>query len=88
MTRHKVILAFGSNTADRRMKVSQALQFCSCHIDIEKTSPAVETEPVGLESPMFVNQKGNVLDYVYHALRCKPYFDIKSAFDTGVDVVK
>ena len=56
MTRHKVILAFGSNTADRRMKVSQALQFCSCHIDIEKTSPAVETEPVGLESPMFVNQ--------------------------------
>lgn len=59
MTNHKVTIALGSNTIDREQKVKQALNMCVSHMNINKVTQAIETEPIGIDSPMFLNQMAN-----------------------------
>ena len=49
-------LCLGSNLGEREKNLTQALSLLSQEINLEKVSPAYETEPVGYkEQPLFLN---------------------------------
>lgn len=57
MAIHKVILALGSNRADRHSQLERAIRLCSDFVDIERLSNAIDTEPLGIETNgVFANQ--------------------------------
>ena len=57
MAIHKVILALGSNRADRHSQLERAIRLCSEFVDIERLSNAIDTEPLGIETNgVFANQ--------------------------------
>lgn len=57
MAIHKVILALGSNCADRHSQLERAIRLCSEFVDIERLSNAIDTEPLGIETNgVFANQ--------------------------------
>ena len=57
MAIHKVILALGSNRADRHSQLERAIRLCSEFVDIERLSKAIDTEPLGIETNgVFANQ--------------------------------
>jgi len=49
-------LCLGSNLGEREKNLTQALSLLSQEINLEKVSPAYETEPIGYkEQPLFLN---------------------------------
>lgn len=53
---HRLILALGSNT-DQRANIHKAAALLSTHLNIEKSSSAIWTAPIGMDgSDRFLNQ--------------------------------
>ena len=55
MTIHPIILALGSNVPDAANKLEQALTLCKESVSVIKVTPVIETSPVGIISPNFLN---------------------------------
>ena len=55
MTIHPIILALGSNVPDAANKLEQALTLCKESVSVIKVTPVIETTPVGIISPNFLN---------------------------------
>ncbi|MGM9697494.1 MAG: 2-amino-4-hydroxy-6-hydroxymethyldihydropteridine diphosphokinase [Prevotella sp.] len=57
MAMHKVILALGSNRADRHQQLERAIRLCGEFVDMERLSTAIDTEPIGIDTEgNFANQ--------------------------------